>query len=191
VVFSRYRRTLEFLEAQCRQHGISHALFHGALSREEKELALNCFRNEARLLLATEMGGEGHNLQFCHTLINFDLPWNPMKIEQRIGRLQRIGQTRDVFVFNFCQAATLEEYLLRVLDTKLNMFQMVIGEVESILGEWEEENEFAQLIVDLWVESETAADRDRQFDDLGERLLEAKSRYLESRELDSRLFDDA
>jgi superfamily II DNA/RNA helicase len=66
----------------------------------EKDRAVEKFRNEVPLFLCTESGGEGRNLQFCNTMVNFDLPWNPMSIEQRIGRIHRIGQTRDVFIFN-------------------------------------------------------------------------------------------
>jgi len=78
---------------------------------------------------------EGRNIQFCNTLINFDIPWNPMAIEQRIGRIDRIGQTREVFVFNLVARGTVEEQVLRLLDEKINMFELVVGEAGAILGE--------------------------------------------------------
>ena len=90
------------------------------------------------MLLSTGAGGEGRNLQFADTVVNFDLPWNPMRIEQRVGRVHRIGQTEDVFVFNFCQAGTVEEQLLRVLHDKINMFELVVGEMDAILGTLDE-----------------------------------------------------
>jgi superfamily II DNA/RNA helicase len=71
------------------------------------------------VLLCTESGGEGRNVQFCNTLINFDVPWNPMAIEQRIGRIDRIGQQREVFVFNLVTRGTLEEQVLHLLDEKI------------------------------------------------------------------------
>lgn len=191
VVFTKYLHTLETLADLCREAGFSHAVYHGSLGRSEKDEAIEHFRKEARLLLSTELGGEGHNLQFCHTLVNFDLPWNPMKIEQRVGRLQRIGQTRDVFVFNLCQTGSIEEYLLQVLDSKLNMFQLVIGEVETILGVLEEENDFQSIVMDLWVQSASESERAAHFDQLGDRLLEAKQRYVTSCEMDARIFGDA
>jgi superfamily II DNA/RNA helicase len=76
--------------------GESVAVFHGGLTRLEKEGAIRQFQGPARILLSTDAGSEGRNLQFCNAVCNFDLPWNPMKIEQRVGRLSRIGQMRDV-----------------------------------------------------------------------------------------------
>ena len=93
-----------------------YALFEGAMSGPEKDHAITRFRDAVPLLLCTESGGEGRNLQFCNTLINFDLAWNPMAIEQRIGRLHRIGQQREVFIFNLVVRDTLEEHILRLLD---------------------------------------------------------------------------
>ncbi len=90
--------------ASARRTASPTALFSGDLSRAEKDAAIARFRDQARVLLSTGAGGEGRNLQFADTVINFDLPWNPMRIEQRIGRVHRIGQDADVFVFNFCQA---------------------------------------------------------------------------------------
>jgi SNF2 family DNA or RNA helicase len=106
VVFTEFLPTLEHLRAVCGQHGISYSVFSGDLSRAEKDAAIAKFRDHASVLLSTGAGGEGRNLQFADTVVNFDLPWNPMQIEQRIGRVHRIGQNRDVFVFNFCQQGT-------------------------------------------------------------------------------------
>ena len=103
------------------------------------------------LLLCTESGGEGRNLQFCNTLINFDIPWNPMAIEQRIGRIDRIGQSREVFIFNLVTADTIEDAVLRILDEKINMFELVVGEVGAILGEIDERQEFSTLVLDAWL----------------------------------------
>jgi superfamily II DNA/RNA helicase len=122
VVFTEFVATLDHLQRVCEQRGISHVIFKGELSRAEKDAAIARFRDEARVLLSTGAGGEGRNLQCADTIVNFDLPWNPMRIEQRVGRVHRIGQSRDVFVFNYCQEGTVEEQLLRVLHDKINMF---------------------------------------------------------------------
>ena len=100
VVFTQYLRTLDCVAALLERHAIPFALFSGDLSAKEKDESIRRFREDLPVLLSTESGGEGRNLQFCNTLVNYDLPWNPMRIEQRIGRLHRIGQTRDVFIFN-------------------------------------------------------------------------------------------
>ena len=154
------------------------AVFHGGLSRLEKEAAIERFRGPARLLLCTEAGSEGRNLQFAHAVCNFDLPWNPMKIEQRIGRLSRIGQTHDVHVFNLVAAGTVEAAVLHLLEAKLNMFELVIGEIDMILGNLDEEREFQDVVADLWAESADTDDFARRIDDLGDRLLEAKRGLL-------------
>src|SRR5438552_18229448 len=154
------------------------SVFHGRLSRLEKESAVNRFRGPARLLLATEAGSEGRNLQFAHAVCNFDLPWNPMRIEQRIGRLSRIGQTHDVHVFNLVAADTVEAALLHLLEAKLNMFELVIGEIDMILGNLDEEREFQEVVADTWAEASGPDDFSRRMEELGNRLLAAKEAYL-------------
>src|SRR6185437_8391199 len=138
----------------------------------------------------TESGSEGRNLQFAHGLCNFDLPWNPMKIEQRIGRLSRIGQKSDVHVFNLVAAGTVEAAVLHLLEAKLSMFELVIGEIDMILGNLDEEREFQDVIADLWAESDNTDDFAQRMEDLGDRLLHAKSEYLEQVRHDERLFGD-
>ena len=93
------------------------------------------------MLISTEAGGEGRNLQFCNGIINYDLPWNPMAIEQRIGRIHRVGQERDVHIFNLEAKDTIESYILELLDKKINMFELVVGEVDMILGDLNEEEQ--------------------------------------------------
>jgi SNF2 family DNA or RNA helicase len=122
-------------------------------------------------------------------MINFDLPWNPMSIEQRIGRIHRIGQTRDVFIFNLVTNGTLEEHILKILDEKINMFELVVGEIDSILGEMDEERDFTELVFNAWVET-TETERAKAFEDLGERLIEAKSKYDSVKVLDEELFGE-
>jgi hypothetical protein len=95
----------------------------------------------------------GPQLQFAHAVCNFDLPWNPMKIEQRIGRLSRIGQTRDVHVFNLVAVGTVEAVVLHLLEAKLSMFELVIGEIDMILGNVDDDREFQDVVADLWAES--------------------------------------
>ena len=154
VIFTQFLATQEMLRRRLLGAGHDVAVFHGGLSRLEKEAAVERFRGPARLLLCTEAGSEGRNLQFAQAVCNFDLPWNPMKIEQRIGRLSRIGQTRDVHVFNLVAAGTLEASVLHLLEAKLNMFELVIGEVDMILGNLDEEREFEDVVADLWAESD-------------------------------------
>jgi len=188
VVFTEFVPTLDHLRRICEQHGISYALFSGQLPRAEKDAAIAHFRDEARVLLSTGAGGEGRNLQFADTIINFDLPWSPMRLEQRVGRVHRIGQTHDVFVFNFCQTGTVEEQILRVLHDKINMFELVIGEMDAILGQLDDIRDFAEIVMDLWISGRESGAVEREFNSLADRLLNAKKQHAQVQELDESLF---
>jgi len=190
LVFANFRATLDRLSRVLSQGGFSFCLFHGSLSQQEKQRAIEDFSTRTPILLCSDSGGEGHNLQFANTLINFDLPWNPMRIEQRVGRLHRIGQTREVFVFNLCTAGSLEERILGLLHDKIRMFELVVGEVGSILGNLEGGEEFESLVLDLWMRSRDPAQLDRAFQQLGESLLAAQEQYLQTKELDEALFGE-
>jgi len=194
VVFTEFVPTLEHLAEICRRRGIRYALFSGDLSRGDKDAAIARFRDEADVLLSTGAGGEGRNLQFADTVINFDLPWNPMRLEQRVGRVHRIGQEHDVFIFNFCQAGTVEEHLLRVLHDKVNMFELVVGEMDAILGSLDDARDFAELVMDLWLSARQVGQAswpvaaEQAFDELGQRLLAAKAEHAKVKEFDEALF---
>jgi superfamily II DNA or RNA helicase len=189
LVFVHYRDTLEHLAALLTREGFSFARFEGALSGPAKDAAIAAFRDRAEVLLCTESGGEGRNIQFCNTLINFDMPWNPMAIEQRIGRIDRIGQQREVFVFNLVTRGTLEDQLLRLLDEKIAMFELVVGEVGAILGGLDEDREFADLMLDAWLRT-TEASRAEAFDALGRRLQGAREHHESAKSLDAALFGE-
>jgi len=148
------------------------------------------FKGGCPILLTTGTGGEGHNLQFCHTMINYDLPWNPMQIEQRIGRIHRIGQEHEVRVYNLCTAGTLEDHILEVLDRKINMFELVIGEIDMILGRLEGEEEFSDLVYEIWVQHSEEVERKKAFDTLAARLTQARTAHEKSKELDEKLFQE-
>jgi len=189
MVFVHHRETLHRLaDLMAREH-VPCVRFEGGMTGPEKDRAVERFRDEVPLLISTESGGEGRNLQFCNTMINFDLPWNPMTIEQRIGRIHRIGQPREVFVFNLAVRGTLEDQVLRILDEKINMFELVVGEIDAILGEMDEEQDFAELVFAAWVET-TEAERAAAFEQLGERLVEAKQQYESVKALDEELFGE-
>ena len=102
IVFTTHKATSAYLAETFLDAGIPFAEFLGDMSLKQKDAAIDAFRDSVSVLLASETGGEGRNIQFANCIVNYDLPWNPMKIEQRIGRIHRIGQTQDVFIFNFC-----------------------------------------------------------------------------------------
>ena len=110
-----------------------------------------------------------------------------MAIEQRIGRIDRIGQTREVFVFNLVTTETIEDAVLRILDEKINMFELVVGEVGAILGEFDEQNDFSTLVLDAWLR-DTEATRAAAFAELEGQLVAARQHYEGAKALDEALF---
>ena len=187
IVFTNYMETQKFLADKLSQAGIEYSLFNGRLSVKEKEASIDSFQKEARVLLSSEIGGEGRNLHFCNTMVNYDLPWNPMRIEQRIGRLHRIGQTRDVFIFNLSSEGTVEDYVLDILDKKINMFELVLGEMEMILGNLDDSSNFSGIIMDIWAKAQDKEGRRGEFEKLGEELLQAKKRYFQIKSYDEEI----
>jgi len=181
VVFTQFRRTLEALARVLTDHGLDPAVYHGGLTRVEKDLAIAGFADDARVLLSTEAAGEGRNLQFCHVMVNFDLPWNPMQIEQRLGRIHRIGQQHDVQLTNLVARGTLEEHLLEVLQAKINLFELVVGELDMILGRLSDELDFETLVFEQYVASRDDDEFASRLEGVGDELARARLAYLGTR----------
>ncbi|WDN87675.1 hypothetical protein BuS5_00643 [Desulfosarcina sp. BuS5] len=190
IIFVKYVGSMEQISEFLAWHNIPHALFHGSMDNKKKDEAIRLFKEEKDILVSTEIGGEGRNLQFCHQMVNYDLPWNPMKIEQRIGRIHRIGQEKEVMIYNFCALGSVEDYILEILDRKINMFEMVIGEIDMILGRVRGEKDFEDMVYDIWVNSGSEKERDKEFGNFGARIKRSKIQYTKTRELDDQLFGE-
>lgn len=137
LIFTQFIKTQEYLQKKFCDHGIKVAVFNGQMDLEKKEKEVRRFRRLVPIMITTEAGGEGRNFQFAHIMVNYDLPWNPMKVEQRIGRLDRIGQRYPVQIHNLFNKGTLEEYILDVLEKRIELFTKSIGSLEPILGKVE------------------------------------------------------
>ncbi|MGA0601523.1 SNF2-related protein [Caulobacter sp. KR2-114] len=136
IVFSSYRGTLDYLEERLQADGIACHKMHGSISRS-RESVLEAFEDApgAAVLLTSEIGGEGLDMQFCRILINYDLPWNPMRVEQRVGRIDRIGQTAEtVEVFSLICEGTIEDRVYTRLYERLELIVRTLGGFEPILG---------------------------------------------------------
>lgn len=132
IVFSSFRGTLDYIEERLREEGVQTFKMHGSVKTDRNDL-LNAFREAATpcVLLTSEIGGEGLDMQFCRTLINYDLPWNPMKVEQRIGRIDRIGQTSpSIEVFSLICQGTIEDRVYERLYERLNLIERTLGGFE-------------------------------------------------------------
>ncbi|MBI9082064.1 MAG: DEAD/DEAH box helicase family protein [Desulfobacterales bacterium] len=188
IVFVKYLGTMEHLSEFLSWERIPFSVFHGGMNNQEKDRQIDDFMQKTDILLTTEIGGEGRNLQFCHQMVNYDLPWNPMKIEQRIGRIHRLGQKNEVRIFNFCNADSIEDHILEILDKKINMFEMVIGEIDMILGRIRGELDFSDMVYDIWINTDTEAERKVAFDQLGSQLKRSATSYKKTKQLDQALF---
>ncbi len=188
IVFTTHKATSAYLAETFLDAGIPFAEFLGDMSLKQKDAAIDAFRDSVSVLLASETGGEGRNIQFANCIVNYDLPWNPMKIEQRIGRIHRIGQTQDVFIFNFCLKDSIEEYILRILHDKINMFELVVGEIETILGNVDDDFDFSEVVMDIWLKHQTPTLLNSAFEQLADELVQAKDKYRVSSELDEQIF---
>ncbi len=139
LLFTQFRETQRSLEEQLSAEGWGVNVFHGQMKSQDKDSAVERFRNDTgpQILVSTEAGGEGRNFQFCHILVNYDLPWNPMRVEQRIGRVDRIGQESAVNIFNLWVKDTIEERVLDVLEKRIKVFEETVGGLDPILGDTE------------------------------------------------------
>ena len=176
LVFTAFRQTLDHLARQASASGIPAVTYHGSLPRADKERAIAAFRDEAPVLLSTESAGEGRNLQFCHVMVNMDLPWNPMQIEQRLGRLHRVGQEHDVLLTNLVASGTIEEQVLRVLEGKINLFELVVGELDMILGRVDDDFDFEATVFDAFVASGDDGEFGERMAAIGDDLAQGKDR---------------
>jgi len=141
------------------------------------------------VLLSTESGGQGLNLQFCHRLVNYDLPWNPMRIEQRIGRIHRYGQERPVEIYTLFLRGTIEEYILHVLTGKIDMFQTVIGEIDAMLSFMHEQQSLEVRITDIILHSNNFDQIRAQMEMLGEEMRKANEDLTEAEKTSAAMLD--
>ena len=142
LIFTEHRDTLNYLRDNLERWGYSTCQIHGGMNPHERKRAQEQFRTEKQICVATEAAGEGINLQFCRLMINYDLPWNPTRLEQRLGRIHRIGQERDVHAFNFVASDSeegqpiVEGRILERLLEKLDQMRAVLDDrVFDVIGE--------------------------------------------------------
>lgn len=162
LVFSQFNETTRYLyQRLSRDHEIGDRciLYDELEPGERRWKSLRDFRDSyAGVLFCPGEASEGYNLQFASVMINFDLPWDPMKLEQRIGRIQRIGGKQDVVIVNLVLKDTIEEEILRICEDKIRMFGEVIGQVEEILGNLRDEDDLRTMICNLYLDRTVEVD---------------------------------
>lgn len=159
VVFAFFRGTLSYLQRRLRDDGIRTGLIMGAMGDAKNEVIADFARTDGpSVLLSSEVGSEGIDLQFCRFVVNYDLPWNPMRVEQRIGRIDRLGQKAErISIINLSLVDTIEDRILLRLYDRIDLFRDSIGDLEEILGEMTE-----QLMLDLLDPKLSDEERDRR-----------------------------
>ncbi len=136
LIFTEHRDTLEYLRGHLQKWGYTTCEIYGGMTAVLRREEAQRFREAAQVCIATEAAGEGINLQFCHLMINYDIPWNPNRLEQRMGRIHRIGQRSDVYIFNFVSTKTVEGIILERLFTKLEEIRVQLGDrVFDVVGQ--------------------------------------------------------
>jgi superfamily II DNA or RNA helicase len=169
LIFTESKDTLDYLVENITAWGLTVITIHGEMPQPEREAAEATFKSEkAQIMVATEAAGEGINLQFCHLMVNYDVPWNPTRLEQRLGRIHRYGQDREVFMFNLVANNTREGRVLEAVLQKLERMRVEMGtdRVYDVIGERFVNAELETLIRD-------AVTNRRMFDDIIASLNEA------------------
>ena len=179
IVFAYYRPTLAYLRRRLEAEGISVAVIHGGVATEQRWVELDRFKEPRgpRVLLSSEVGSEGIDLQFCRVLVNYDLPWNPMRIEQRIGRIDRVGQeAKHLSIVNFKVKGTVEERLYERLHEKLERFMNSLGDLEAVIGK-----EVQHLTVEL-LSKELTPEQEAQLMEATEKAIEGRLLQIQALE---------
>jgi SNF2 family DNA or RNA helicase len=191
IVFSEHLPTLDLIADRVARRGRAAVIYKGALSATERAKRLAAFKGDERaVLVATRAGTEGLNLQFCNVLVNYELPWNPMVVEQRIGRIHRIGQTREAHIINFAAEGTVEAHVLGLLDRKIRLFELVVGELDVILGDFGGAQSLEERLTEAWLGAESDEAFERTVDALGEAIAKSREAGLEQERLNSEMAAD-
>ena len=152
----------------------------GSKSADMRQALIDKFKNDSEIMIATEAGAEGLNLQFCSMLVNYDLPWNPQRVEQRIGRIHRYGQKHDVVIINFINKSNVADVrLYDILQRKFKLFDGVFGASDEILGTLSDGVDFEKAISEIFDHCRTPAEIEKAFDALQEQLGERKEETIE------------
>jgi len=190
IVFTQFRATQDAIVSGLQDIDVPVHEVNGSYSSDEKDRQIMHFEERGGVLVTTDSISEGRNLQFCNVLVNYDLPWNPMKVEQRIGRIDRIGQDRDVYIYNFALEGTIEDYVLEKLYAKIDVFHQIVGALKKILSEREQSRAgFEQEILRQLIDADTERETENNFEKMAVDLEENKNAAEQAQEFNEQVFE--
>lgn len=194
IVFTQFRATqdavVKALRTAAEDDGLPVHIVNGSLSSGEKDAQLQHFRERGGVLVTTDSISEGRNIQFCNVIVNYDLPWNPMSVEQRIGRIDRIGQDRDVYVYNLALEGTVEDYVLEKLYGKIDVFHQTVGGLKEILSEREQSGgQFEQEVLQQMITADSKREMENNFEEMAVDLKEDKKAAKKAQEFNEEVFE--
>lgn len=197
LMYTKHPTTLKYIVEKLEPYKLKIVEFIGGLDREEKTLRINQFKKDAQIMISTETGAEGLNFQFCNYLINYDLPWNPMSVEQRIGRLDRIGQKKDMYIYSLATKDTMEEHVIDLIINKMCCIGLVIGELPIILFNLGLDgpgksglNKIEEMLMDSFIDSKNNLDLFAQdVSKINEIISQGIKEYSSSKEATEKIID--
>ena len=190
LIFVEWRTTQDYLARLLTKSGYSVTLFHGDLNLAERNESREKFRDEIQIMISTSAGGYGMNFQFCSNVVNYDLPWNPMKIEQRVGRVHRIGQKNDVNIYNVAYEKTIDAYILTLLYTKIQLFKMALGHLDLLFSDITDKKSETGLFKE-YISSKDEKEAEKKFSAIGENWKNRKENLSDAvEEFNRGVFDN-
>lgn len=198
LIYTRHPTTLRYIVEKLAIFNLKIVEFLGGLEREEKTKRIKDFRENSQVMVSTETGSEGLNFQFCNNLINYDLPWNPMAVEQRIGRLDRIGQRKNMNIYSLATKDTMEEHVVDLIINKMCCIGLVIGELPIILfnigldGKGESgSGKIEELLMNAFIDSKNNLGKFAvEVEKIGEMIEKGIEEYNQAKEVNSKVLDN-
>lgn len=198
LLYTKHPATLKYISDTLKKQKFSITEFKGGLTSDEKNNRIKEFKEKTQIMISTETGSEGLNLQFCSNIINYDLPWNPMAVEQRIGRLDRIGQKKNIFVYNLATKGTMEEHVVDLIINKMCCIGLIMGELPIILFNMgldssgnSGSSKFEEKIMTAFLNSKNNLGRfASEIDKVGNEINKGIKEYEQTKKYTSELLDD-
>src|SRR3989344_8029147 len=198
LIYTRHPTTARYIIENLSNLGLNMTDFIGGMNRKEKLEKIKEFKTNVQIMVSTETGAEGLNFQFCSNLINYDLPWNPMAVEQRIGRLDRIGQKKDMYIYSLAKKNTMEEHVVDLIINKMCCIGLVIGELPIILFNLGLDSngegglsKIEEMLLNSFIDSKNNLEKfAKDVVKIESLLIKGIDEYMKTKENNSKLLDD-